>query len=223
MLGPAALFAIPDLQLLLPLDLALQLQNAVEQSLGRGRAACGAHTAEASPAHVEDSGALGWVWEGQCPCCAGPPDPTPLPSCLWLHTEKGPGCGSADQTGPWVREMGRSFGPRAGRQLSFPGLGMPATLGLQPAGTQPCCPAVCWRRATGGRTRDTQLRHTGLGKGPAAQRSRDPSRVAEGATVPSAPGGRDREQAHDVCLSALQDPGDRKGPTQAGSQLGDRV
>lgn len=136
------------------------------------------------PAHVEDSGAPGWAWEGQCPCCAGPPDPTPLPSCLWLHTEKGPGCGSADQTGPWVREMGRSLGPRAGRQLSFPGLGMPATLGLQPAGTQPCCPAVCWRRATGGRTRDTQLRHTGLGKGPAAQRSRDPSRAAEGPLCP---------------------------------------
>jgi hypothetical protein len=38
---PVALPAVPDLQSLLPFDLPLQLQDAIQQSLGRGWAACG--------------------------------------------------------------------------------------------------------------------------------------------------------------------------------------
>lgn len=58
-LSPAALPAVPDLQLLLTLDLPLQLQDAVEERLGCGRAAWGTHTAETpSPASPSPHGGL---------------------------------------------------------------------------------------------------------------------------------------------------------------------
>lgn len=63
-LSQAALPAVPDLQLLFTLDLPLQLQDAIEECLGRGRAAWGytwltPHHLPPS-AHMEDSrGTLG--------------------------------------------------------------------------------------------------------------------------------------------------------------------
>lgn len=70
MFSLAALPAVPDLQLLLTLDLPLQLQDAVEERLGRGWAAWG-HTQLTPhhlppPAHMEDSqGTPGLASKGQ--------------------------------------------------------------------------------------------------------------------------------------------------------------
>lgn len=69
-LSLAALPAVPDLQLLFSLDLPLQLQDAVEERFGSGRAAWG-HTQLRPqhlplPAYMEDSqGTLGLASKGQ--------------------------------------------------------------------------------------------------------------------------------------------------------------
>lgn len=58
-LSLAALPAVPDLQLLFTLDLPLQLQDAIKECFGRGRAAWGHKRLRPHhlplPAHMEDS------------------------------------------------------------------------------------------------------------------------------------------------------------------------
>lgn len=63
MLSLAALPAVPDLQLLLTLDLPLQLQDAVEERLCRGWAAWG-HTDASNSPHGGVSGDTGVGLEG---------------------------------------------------------------------------------------------------------------------------------------------------------------
>lgn len=58
-LGARALAAVPDAEPLLPLDLALQLQDAVEQGLGRGRAACRERASVSPPCSLPPSSVQG--------------------------------------------------------------------------------------------------------------------------------------------------------------------
>lgn len=96
-LSRAALPAVPDLQLLFTLDLPLQLQDAVEECLGRGRAAWGYTWFDTPPStSISPHGGLsGYPGAGVgfrgIRVLAVPDLLTPTPSlgCPWLHRKKG--------------------------------------------------------------------------------------------------------------------------------------